>query len=96
MVADQEATTGRTEQEGGSYEVVFSSEGYFMPAAPLTGSTPLSSDVELTDSEQFSALSRAHSGRFRVSFRLEGGMERPAPGGGTHTSGAAGRSPAAE
>lgn len=39
IVADQEATTGRTEQEGGSYEVVFSSEGHFMPAAPLTGST---------------------------------------------------------
>ena len=37
IVADQEATTGRTEQEGGSYEVVFSSEGHFMPTALLTG-----------------------------------------------------------
>ena len=36
LVADQEAITGRTEQEGGSYEVVFSSEGHPMPTAPLT------------------------------------------------------------
>ena len=37
IVADQEATTGRSEQEGGSYEVVFSSDSHFMPSAPLTG-----------------------------------------------------------
>ena len=36
LVADQEATTGRTEQESGSYEVVFSSGGHPMPTAPLT------------------------------------------------------------
>ena len=36
IVAEQEATAGRTEQEGASYEVVFSSEGHLMPPATLT------------------------------------------------------------
>ena len=37
IVADHEATTGRTEQEGGSYVVVFSSEARLMPTPPLAG-----------------------------------------------------------
>jgi len=37
IVADHAATTGRIEQEGGSYEVVFSSEARLMPTPPLSG-----------------------------------------------------------
>ena len=40
IVADHEATTGRTEQEGGSYEVVFSSDARLMPTPPLAGTAP--------------------------------------------------------
>ena len=37
IVADQAAGTGRTEQEGASYEVVISPESHSIPAVPLTG-----------------------------------------------------------
>ena len=36
IIAEHEATTGRTEQEGGSYELLFSSGGQFMPTGNRT------------------------------------------------------------